>query len=167
MDIFFIRHGIAAERSLYAQDRDRPLTAAGRVKTARIARRLHAIGLKFDLMLSSPYRRARQTAEILLAEQLAPHYEFCDALMPGGSWHDWASWWQQWCALGDRAEASLALVGHQPSLGNWAELLVWGRASAKLTVKKAGIVGVRLSPGKGDPTARGELFLLSAPKWLL
>ena len=167
MDIFLIRHGIAADRGLYPQDRDRPLTEAGQIKTARIARRLQALGVKFELILSSPYVRARQTAELLLTENLAPECEFCDALTPEGSWQDWVDWWQRWRATGDRAEASLALVGHQPDLGNWAEMLVWGCASEKLTIKKAGIVGVRLPQIASDPVASGELFLLSAPKWLL
>lgn len=167
MDIFFIRHGIAAERSFYPQDCDRPLTEAGQAKTVRIARRLDALGVRFALMQSSPYLRARQTADILLAEKLTPCCEVCEALAPGGSLPAWIAWWQQWRTASDRAEASLALVGHQPDLGNWAEMLVWGSASAKLTVKKAGIVGVRLASDRDDPIAGGELFLLGAPKWLL
>lgn len=166
MDVFLIRHGIAADRSLYARDLDRPLTETGQIKTARIARRLAELGVGFDILLSSPYLRAQQTAKLLLAERLAPRCESCQALAPEGSWEDWVHWWRQWHA-GDIGATSIALVGHQPNLGHWAEMLVWGCTKEKLTVKKAGIIGVRLPDGTAEPTAAGELFLLSAPKWLL
>ena len=50
MDIYLIRHGIAADPSEYGYDRDRPLTAKDREKNARIAQKIREIGVKFDII---------------------------------------------------------------------------------------------------------------------
>ena len=50
MEIYLIRHGIAADPSEYEHDRDRPLTDKGREKTARIAQKIREIGVKFDIV---------------------------------------------------------------------------------------------------------------------
>jgi len=60
----------------------------------------------------------------------------------------------------------LALVGHQPDLGNWAETLVWGYAKEKLVLKKAGVIGINI-PDTGSPIGKSELFLLTSPKWVI
>lgn len=160
MRLYLIRHGIAVEREDCATDEERPLTENGRKKTRSVAERLLACDLRLELVLTSPLVRARQTAEILQAVGLAGQVqEFAD-LAPGGRLQAWLDW-------RDRHPLdSLAVVGHQPDLGLWAEHLVWGRAEEKLAVKKAGIIGVEL-PESGSPLGHSELFLLTAPRWLL
>src|SRR5688500_3940233 len=66
MALYILRHGIAADKAdpRYPNDADRPLTAEGQKKTLSVARRMKSLGLGFDLVLSSPLARARQTAEI-------------------------------------------------------------------------------------------------------
>jgi hypothetical protein len=90
--LYLIRHGIAAERGTYADDRDRPLTAKGRDRTERVAQRLSQLGLSFDALLSSPLVRAYETAEILVYQGLAPYFTRHDALAPGGDLADWLTW---------------------------------------------------------------------------
>ena len=65
MNLYLLRHGLAVERTIpgFKLDRDRPLTATGRKKTRRLAALMQQLQLSFDLILSSPYVRARQTAE--------------------------------------------------------------------------------------------------------
>src|SRR4026207_2510595 len=67
MNIYLIRHAIAVEAGTpeYEQDSERPLTEKGRKKMRQIARGLRTLGVELDLILSSPYVRARETAEIL------------------------------------------------------------------------------------------------------
>lgn len=67
MNLYLIRHAIAVDEGdpEYAQDSLRPLTEKGRKKMRQIARGLRALGAEFDLIVSSPYVRARETAEIL------------------------------------------------------------------------------------------------------
>ena len=165
MELYLIRHGIAAPKEDYAKDEERPLTDKGREKTAKVAKRLYEQNLRFDLILTSPLVRARETAQILQNAGLAAQVEEFTALAPDGHIQEWISWLKQRYPNGSAKDA-LALVGHQPDLGNWAETLVWGTAHEKLLVKKAGIIGLDI-PDPKSPIGQNELFLLVSPKWLL
>ncbi len=163
MKLYLIRHGIAADPTEYEKDELRPLTEEGKRKTQKIAKRLRELELEFDLILSSPLLRAKQTAQLLKNAGLCSKLEESKFLSPNGDIEGWFDWLLKWQAAGGE---SLALVGHQPDLGNWAELLVWGEAKQKLVIKKAGVIGLNL-PQDGGPMGRCELFWLSAPKFLL
>lgn len=162
-NVYLIRHGIAADRQLYDRDSDRPLTETGDRKTRQLARRWQEMGLKCDRLLTSPLLRARQTAEILREARISDTIETSPVLAPGGDIDAWIDWWTQWQQAGG---GHLALVAHQPDLGRWAEILVWGRSGDKLTVKKAGIIGLTL-PASGSPKGSSQLFALIPPKFLL
>lgn len=164
MEVYLIRHGIAAERGTYADDNQRPLTDRGKIKTTKVAERLISVGLKLDLILTSPLVRAEQTAAILSKVGLSDRVEQFAPLAPNGDINRWLEWQQQWYQ--SHPKAKLALVGHQPDLGNWAEMLIWGNVKGQLVVKKAGVIGLKL-PEIGTPICRSNLFLLTAPKWLL
>jgi phosphohistidine phosphatase len=177
MELYLIRHGIAEERSPDLEDEKRELTAKGQDKTQKVAKRLSELGLRFELILTSPLTRARQTAEILQACGLSSHLEESSHLSPEGSFYSWLNWLEQKQMLA--TDTQLALVGHEPDLGQWAEILVWGNKqgsefaensvdsySAALMLKKAGIIGVTL-PKDGSPVGRSQLFWLSPPKFLL
>lgn len=164
MEVYLIRHGIAAERGTYADDEQRPLTKKGFGKTTKVAERLLTIGVKFDLILSSPLVRADQTAEILKKVGLSPTINTFAPLKPNGDIKEWLQWLQSWQS--DRPTETLALVGHQPDLGNWAEMLLWGTIKGQITLKKAGVVGLEL-PDIGTPISRSNLFLLASPRWLI
>jgi phosphohistidine phosphatase len=165
MELYLIRHGIAALREDYANDEDRPLTNKGREKTAKVAKQLHERGLRFDLILTSPLVRARETAAILQDAGLASNVEEFIALTPDGDIYAWISWLEERSHKATR-DKGLALVGHQPDLGNWAETLVWGYAKEKLVLKKAGVIGINI-PDTGSPIGKSELFLLTSPKWVI
>lgn len=159
MDIYLIRHGIAALRGTYSEDGDRPLVEEGRTKTTLVAKRLHSIGVKFDLVLTSPLLRAKQTAEILISNKLSDKLEICHALAPDGDLEDWLNWYQQ------HQPSSVALVGHQPDLGDWTKILVTGNNQGEILVKKSAVIGLKLSSYE---VVKGhcQLFLLTSPKWL-
>ncbi len=163
MEVYLIRHGIAAERGTYTDDEKRPLVEQGRYKTKKVAENLLSTKLRFDLMLTSPLVRAYQTAEILQQVGLSKNMDTFSPLKPYGEIEQWLSWLQQWQA--DNPKGKLALVGHQPDLGNWAEMLIWGTVKGQIVVKKAGIVGLTL-PGISTPISRSTLFLLTSPKWM-
>ena len=158
--LYLIRHGIAAEPEKYTSDRDRPLTDEGKRKTRKVAARLSELNLNFQLILTSPLVRARQTAEILHSAGLGSQLQESTALTPEGHIQTWLTWWEQWQKTGGN---SLALVGHQPNLGHWAEILIWGKPQDSLVVKKAGIIGIEL-PDSGSPVGQGQLFWLTSPK---
>lgn len=164
INIYLIRHGMAVERQDYLNDSDRPLTEPGRQKTTKVAQRLLGAGVRFTLIQTSPLVRARETAEILSRQGLSEKIETCSYLSPGGNLEDWLDWWGQSSYNQDNSE--LALVGHQPNLGNWSETLVWGSSQEKLVVKKAGVIGLKV-PRRQTLIGNCELFLLTSPKWLL
>jgi phosphohistidine phosphatase len=164
MELYLIRHGIAVERGEYSQDEQRPLTENGQEKTEKVGQRLQELGLHFDLILTSPLVRAEQTAAILKEVGLSKKILTFPDLKPGGNLDNWVNWWQKSGYNNDNNK--LALVGHQPDLGNWTELLVWGKTQEKLIIKKAGVIGLQL-PINITPIGNSELFLLTSPKWLI
>jgi phosphohistidine phosphatase len=121
-------------------------------------------GLRFDLILTSPLIRARETTAILQDAGLCSQVEEFPSLAPNGDIDTWISWLEGWRQNG-RSNRALALVGHQPDLGNWAETLVWGTSQEKLVLKKAGVIGLNI-PKTKSPVGHSELFLLTSPKWL-
>ena len=64
MQIYLLRHVIAEDAKPGHPDSERPLTAEGRDKLRRVLKRARTADLDPSLILSSPYRRALETAEI-------------------------------------------------------------------------------------------------------
>lgn len=164
MELYLIRHGIAEERTADIQDEERVLTKEGRQKTEKVAERLVKLGLEFDLIVTSPLSRARQTAEILSAAGLSSQIEESHHLTPDGNIDNWV---KQWLEPRNYApNTRLAVVGHEPCLSQWAEILLWGEVKAGLVLKKAGMIGIKL-PEIGSPLGRSQMFWLTPPKYLL
>lgn len=163
MELYLIRHGIAEEAAPNQQDEERQLTQEGRRKTRKVAKQLYKLGLRFDLILTSPLIRARQTAELLEKVGLSTEIEELAALSPEGEIQNWLSWLEtpQHSDL-----ARLALVGHQPNLGDWAETLVWGKPNNGIVLKKAGTIGLTV-PRSRSPIGSSQIFWLTSPKLLL
>jgi len=164
MELYLIRHGIAEEHQPNLKDEERQLTAEGRQKTEKIAQKLLKLELHFDLILTSPLVRAYQTAEILIAAGLSSQLETSDHLSFEGNLQNWLQEWLQ--PRNYPHKTKLALVGHEPSLSHWAEILLWGEAKESIILKKAGMMGIKL-PDDGSPLGRSQMFWLTPPKYLL
>ena len=162
LKLYLIRHGIAEERQPHLPDQQRALTAKGQQKTQKVAQRLQTLGIHFDDLQTSPLVRAYQTAEILQHQGLVTCIQISDFLSPDGNWQDWLQWLQNWRNQG---LTHLALVGHEPNLSTWAEILVWGQPRQQLVLKKAGMIGLLL-PEHHNPVGQSTLFWLTAPKLL-
>jgi phosphohistidine phosphatase len=141
MRVTLIRHGEAGDDA--PRDELRSLTLRGRAAVTRVARTLRRRGGDFTAIVSSPFVRALQTAEILAAEVgYAGRLVVNEALVPEGR----AS---RVVALLSSIEdgASVALVAHEPILSAVAgELLGVERFPA---LRKAEVVRLRLSEGPG------------------
>lgn len=161
MELYLIRHGVAAERQDEEDDAQRALTSKGWEKTQKVARRLVELGLSLDVIFASPLVRAQQTGQILLETGLASGLETWPALAPGGDLAEALA-----ALAAEETLEKIALVGHQPDLGQWAETLVWGENRDKLILKKAGVIGLAFNSGAVAPGS-GELFLLAPPRFLL
>jgi phosphohistidine phosphatase len=164
MELYLIRHGIAEDKALNIKDEERSLTKEGRQKTEKVAQKLVKLGLSFDLILTSPLVRARQTAEILIEEKLSSLLEESSYLAPDGEISIWLKDWLE--SKNYSQNTQLALVGHEPGLTNWAEILLWGEVKESLVLKKAGMIGIKL-PETGSALGRSQMFWLTPPKYLL
>jgi len=160
-ELLLLRHGIAEERRLDLPDGRRALTPEGRQRTEAVVQRLLELGLGCDLLLSSPYMRARQTADLARLAGLAPDLELAAGLEPAGEIGPLMQLW-----LGESSPRPgwrrLALVGHEPDLGQLAARLIGAPAGA-VSLKKAGVALVAL-PEDGRAA---RLQLLLSPRSLL
>src|SRR6266851_7136590 len=123
-EIYLIRHGLAEERGdAWPDDAKRPLTDEGMSRLRKQVRGLARLGVSVDLILTSPLVRARQTAEIVAGGlHPQPHVTTLDSLTPEGSCADVIA------DLGKHARRSrLALVGHEPGIGELAARLIGSR----------------------------------------
>ena len=158
--LYLVRHAIAAERGDdYPDDSKRPLTGQGMSRFRKAARGLVEIGVEVDLILTSPFVRARQTADIL-SEQLRgnPPVVETNALVPGAAHADLIA------ELANHAKRSaLALVGHEPGIGTTAARLVGARGAFEF--KKGGVCRIELS--SLPPAGPGRLIWFVPPKMLV
>lgn len=151
MDLYLLRHGIAVDRGTKGcrQDAKRPLTSEGRQKLLPIAAALEILEVSFDAVLSSPYVRARQTAELIVRQMnCATRLQFTEHLQPGGSFLSLLKAIHQI----KPTPGSVLLVGHEPDLSLVASRLISGSANAGFELKKAGLIAIRagsLRPGDG------------------
>lgn len=161
MELYVLRHGIAEDRQTWkgARDSERPLTLKGLERLHQIVDAMEALELEFERVLSSPFRRARQTAELVSDRlKLGAHLEFTPHLaIPPSS----ARLIEQINALRP-LPASVLLVGHEPHLSELISLLVTGGPGLGLTLRKGGLAKLEV---EGLQAARcGTLEWLLTPR---
>ncbi|HVU09377.1 MAG TPA: phosphohistidine phosphatase SixA [Verrucomicrobiae bacterium] len=138
MNLYILRHGLAVEREDwdFKDDSQRPLTPQGKKQLKSVARAMEKMELHFDLILSSPFLRVKQTAEIVTEIlKLKKRLKFSDALMPDG---DATMLIHQLNRL-KPSPKNLLLVGHEPYLSRLISLLISGEENAALDFKKGGL----------------------------
>jgi phosphohistidine phosphatase len=134
MELYVLRHGIAVDRGTpgYKKDSDRPLTPEGEDKMRQIADAMRGMDLKFDLILSSPFARAEQTANIVAGE-LDEEVTFSKHLEPGGNALELIG------EINDEKPQRVLLVGHEPDLSTFISVLITGGSDATIDLKKGGL----------------------------
>jgi len=159
-ELYLIRHGVAEERGdAWPDDAKRPLTDEGMSRMRKAARGLSRLGVVFDIVLTSPLVRARQTAEIV-ASGLAPRPSLVnlDSLAPDAGYAALITDLEK-----QARKPRLALVGHEPGIGELAGRLVGSRRS--LEFKKGAIC--RIDVDEIPPSGPGQLRWFLTPKILL
>jgi phosphohistidine phosphatase len=159
LELYLIRHGVAAERGEeFPDDSKRPLTSDGIARLRKEAKALDELGVQFDQLLTSPLVRARQTADVFAETMKSkPPIAIIDALTPAGSpaavIQDLGKYMRK---------ASIALVGHEPNMGELAAYLIG--AKVPLPFKKGAICRIDFSvfPPKG----KGALCWFVTPRML-
>ncbi len=138
MNLYILRHGIAVERGTPGVDKDadRALTPKGKRRLCRITEAMLALELSFDLIFSSPYLRARQTADIVAdAFRARKKLELLDSLTPDGDAKALVAHLNEVCPAPER----VLLVGHEPYLSELIARLVSGSAGLPVALKKGGL----------------------------
>ncbi len=164
MNLYLLRHGIAEELGQRGVRKDaaRPLTSKGRERIRGIAQAMQALDLSFDLILSSPYSRARQTAEIVADKFKARgKLQISEQLTPEGDSN------KMFTDLNRRRPVleDVLLVSHEPWMSRLISTLVFGDATASIFLKKGGLC--KLSANTFRPGRRAALEWLLTPRQLL
>jgi phosphohistidine phosphatase len=161
MEIYVVRHGIAIDREdpKCPPDPERYLTEEGIEKTKRVAAAVASLGASPDLLLSSPYVRAMQTAEIFAAalDYSKQKIRRTDLLLPGAE----PSLFFRELAK-DKQTSTLFVFGHAPHLDDIIAAAL-GSKHHITSLKKAGVALIEL---KRVSPPNGQLVWLAPPKLL-
>jgi phosphohistidine phosphatase len=157
MEIYLLRHGIAEDGQVGQSDSERALTPDGRKKLRTVLRVASSAGVEPSLILSSPYKRALQTAqlaaeildykgELLRTKALEPN------MAPKSVWDE---------IRVHKDETRILLVGHEPLFSRLTAYLL-GSPELQVDFKKGAIAGIEVEKFPAEP--HGVLRWLLTPK---
>jgi phosphohistidine phosphatase len=145
MNLYIVRHAIAEQRDSNGseqKDSQRPLTNEGRKKMRRIVKGLKEMGTQIDLILTSPYIRAADTARVLQKKLDVNEDQLVtmENLSPIGDQDRLVQ------EINERYQAveNIALVGHEPGLSRLISVLLSGDPTLPITLKKGGVCKLSL-----------------------
>lgn len=155
MQLYFLRHSDPFPKGpKYREDHLRPLTSEGKKQAKLIAKFLQ--GIQFDVILSSPYVRAEQTAQVL-ADRLGAKIKIAEELSPGFNLSKLPG-----LIASYKKSERVILVGHEPDLSDTVKKMVGGKA--ELEIRKGGLAVVEVEVEKS--LSFGKLILLVQPEFL-
>jgi phosphohistidine phosphatase len=155
--LYLIRHAVAEQRGdAWPDDAKRPLSEEGMARMRKAVRGLARLDVSIDVILTSPLVRARQTAEIVAAG-LAPRPSIVnvDALTPAGTFAALAADLEK-----HARKTSIALVGHEPNIGEIAARLLGSRHPIEF--KKGAVC--RIDVDELPPHGPGDLRWFLPPR---
>jgi phosphohistidine phosphatase len=161
MRVLIVRHALAGSREEFARsgkpDAERPVTADGKKKMRRAALGLRKVEPDIDRLVTSPYRRAAQTARIVARAYGGVEPIVLQQLLPDVEPPVVARWLRA-----QRGVGTVALVGHEPQLSGLATYLLTQDSEPVLELEKGAACAIDL------PAARrtGSLVWLLTAKQL-
>ena len=157
MEIYLMQHGDCLTKQ---EDPEQPLSENGKEKIITTARAIKRMGLKFNLIVTSPKRRAKQSAEIVAPLIDFPIEEIKETEMvkPMTPPLETIKYLEQYAAL-----SSILVVGHLPSLAEVASFLLTEGTKVAIHFERGGIG--RIDVGT-LPSHRGELRWYLTPELL-
>lgn len=157
MRLIIVRHAIAVPHGTPGfADEERPLTPEGEARFREAAGGLARAFDKPDALLTSPWLRARQTAEIAgAAWKIDPKTA---KALAGGTFEDQAAVLDAY-----PKDATVAVVGHEPYVSDLLARLLGTKRSERLEFKKGGVAVVDLA---GSLAEGGSLVAYLPPKVL-
>jgi phosphohistidine phosphatase len=167
LDLYLLRHGDSGKRMAVAagvNTGDAPLTIVGREEIAIIARSVKALNLRISAIVTSPLKRAVQTAKII-AKVLAieNRISIWNDLVPEGNRSKLYNRLNQY-----PRDSSVLMIGHEPYLSNMMYDMIFQKNRVnqlgRISLKKAGLAKIRVI--SLTPNISGELRWLLTPKIL-
>ncbi len=154
MEIWILRHAKAEEGGPALSDEERALTPAARKRMRAAARTIARMEAKLDAILTSPLRRARQTAEPV-ARALDRRTELIEtvSLAPGADPADVLR------EIEKGGFSRVLLVGHMPHLGRLLAYLITGRSSPAIEIKKGSLARIEFEGRTAKPPGTLTLML--------
>lgn len=153
MHLLVIRHAIAEDRDEFARtssnDDERPLTQFGKRRMRKNAEGLRRTASHIEVLATSPLVRGQQTARILAEEFQLRDVETIEALRPERHPREVLTW------LGKQPpDATIAVIGHDPQIGQLLSWCIAGNESAGVIFKKGGaaLVEFTTKPAAGKGT---------------
>ncbi len=161
MNLYILRHALAGDRSArYPDDSKRPITKKGRKEMRAAAKGMRQLDLDFDLILSSPFIRAQQTAEIVRKIFKSDQLSLSENLASGAKARSLISELNENYA----SLKNILLVGHEPDLSELVSILTRGDKKLSLHFKKSGLCKLAVSKLRWGRCATLEWLL--TPKQL-
>jgi phosphohistidine phosphatase len=144
MIVYFLRHANAGVKRLNpVQDEKRPLDKEGIEQCRYVGRLLNSLDTHVDLILSSPLKRATQTAS-MVGNEIAyeQRIELTPALHPAASYEGFRELLHQISEL-----EAVMVVGHNPTMSRFLSLLVTGGLNERaIDMKKGSVARVEMGP---------------------
>ncbi len=145
MNLYLLRHGSAGQRkSDLITDHKRPLDKEGKQQCILLGGLLNSMKLQFDCVLSSPLKRALQTAALVGTETgFEKKIQLSQALAPNGTWSDFQRLLESVAGAED-----VLLVGHNPNLPEFLNRLLYpAGGKPALRMRKGAIAMIDLGRG--------------------
>jgi phosphohistidine phosphatase len=157
MNLYILRHASAGvRRASLIVDNKRPLDKEGKEQCLLVGRYLSAIKVQFDLIISSPLKRALQTASLVGTEvAYDSKIQVSEVVSPSGTVAGFQA------LVGDlKGHENVLIVGHNPNLPQFLGSLISSPRPATIRMRKGAIARV-------DYTQRpGQLLSLVDPRLL-
>ena len=156
MRIYVLRHGIAEDAPSGGPDADRALTQEGKRKLRGVLENARRAGIHPDVILTSPLKRAVETAEIA-ASVLGAKFDLVrtNTLVPSSSPE------RVWKEIRSRKAEAVLLAGHEPLLSMLVAFLL-ACPALQVRMKKAALVSIEVESDAAQP--HGVLVWMLTPK---
>lgn len=168
MHLFIIRHAIAEEREEFAKkntdDSLRPLTSKGKKKLQKMILSLEKEFEKLELIVTSPYLRAKQSAQIISDLTENAKITECAELVPHAPPQSLAKWIKTHCG----SYKKVAVVGHEPHITSFTSYVLSGNTKESfIEMKKSSVALVEVGNFEDMTPSKAKLQWLASPRMII
>ena len=165
MNLIVVRHALAEDREDFAKknkdDSLRPLTVKGKKRLKKVLDEMTQSLSSVDLIVTSPYVRAKQSAQIVQEKIRAKIVEAAE-LVP----HSPPQAFVKWIKSQGADKKTIVAVGHEPQLSLLISYLLAGKNQSFVELKKSGMASLEISSAEDIETQPARLNWLVSPKLL-